>query len=113
MRVGSTGAARRSIPQRGILVANTNQLPFLVRLIPRDQFVSERTAAEKNRLEGEFARQTGAPYAMFREPLLAPSGLPCNPPPWGSVVALDLSAGKIAWSTPLGSMEEKTPAGCH
>ncbi len=98
-------------PGRGILVTNTNQLPFLVRLIRREQLVSERTAAKTNRLEGEFGSQTGAPYALYREPLLAPSGLPCNPPPWGSVVALDLSAGKIAWSTPLGSMGEKLPPG--
>jgi quinoprotein glucose dehydrogenase len=40
---------------------------------------------------------------MFRTPLLAPSGLPCNPPPWGTVAAVDLFSGKKVWDVPLGS----------
>jgi quinoprotein glucose dehydrogenase len=90
--------------QRQILVANTNHLAFLVRLIPRDEFVNQVTEGKKNRVEGEFARQTGAPYAMYREPIFAPNGLPCSPPPWGTVVAMDLATGKKKWETPLGSM---------
>jgi quinoprotein glucose dehydrogenase len=43
---------------------------------------------------------------MVREVLKAPSGLPCTPPPWGELVAVDLAAGRIAWHRPLGSMSE-------
>jgi quinoprotein glucose dehydrogenase len=91
-------------PQRHLLIANTNRLPIFVKLIPRKEFDDARkNASESDRLHGEFARQTGAPFAMFRTPLLAPSGLPCNAPPWGTVAAVDLFAGKKVWDVPLGS----------
>jgi len=75
-----------------------------VKLIARADFDSARkNATDADRLHGEFARQTGAPYAMFRTPLLSPSGLPCNTPPWGTVAAVDLFSGKKVWDVPLGS----------
>ena len=35
----------------------------------------------------------GTPYVMRRRILLAPSRLPCTPPPFGSLVAVDLRTG--------------------
>jgi quinoprotein glucose dehydrogenase len=91
-------------PQRHVLVADTNRLPIFVKMIARDGFESARkSATSEDRLHGEFGRQTGAPYAMFRTPLLSPSGLPCNAPPWGTVAAVDLFTGKKVWDVPLGS----------
>lgn len=91
-------------PQRHLLFADTNRLPFFVKLIPREQFESSRqSATQEDRLHGEFARQTGAPYGMFRMPLFSPGGLPCNAPPWGTVAAIDLFTGKKEWDVPLGS----------
>jgi quinoprotein glucose dehydrogenase len=91
-------------PQRHLLFVDTNRLPIFVKLIPRAELEAARkNATDSDRLHGEFARQTGAPYAMFRTPLLAPSGLPCNTPPWGTVAAVDLFAGKKVWDVPLGS----------
>jgi quinoprotein glucose dehydrogenase len=91
-------------PQRHLLFADTNRLPVLVKLIARADFDSARqNATDADRLHGEFARQTGAPYAMYRTPLLSPSGLPCNTPPWGTVAAVDLFSGKKVWDVPLGS----------
>ena len=91
-------------PQRHLLFVDTNRLAILVKLIPRADFEAARkNASESDRLHGEFARQTGAPFAMFRTPLLAPSGLPCNAPPWGTVAAVDLFEGKKVWDVPLGS----------
>jgi len=90
--------------QRHLLFVDTNRLPILVKLIPRDELAQARkNASDLDRLHGEFARQTGAPFAMFRTPLLAPSGLPCNAPPWGTVAAVDLFEGKKVWDVPLGS----------
>jgi glucose dehydrogenase len=33
---------------------------------------------------------------------LSPLGLPCNPPPWGTLAAVDMNAGTIKWQVPLG-----------
>jgi quinoprotein glucose dehydrogenase len=91
-------------PQRHLLFVDTNRLPMFVKLIPRAELdAARKNATDSDRLHGEFARQTGAPYAMFRTPLLAPSGLPCNTPPWGTVAAVDLFEGKKVWDVPLGS----------
>ncbi|PYT56918.1 MAG: hypothetical protein DMG46_15965 [Acidobacteria bacterium] len=91
-------------PQRHLLFVDTNRLPIFVKLIPKDELAEARkNASDLDRLHGEFARQTGAPFAMFRTPLLAPSGLPCNAPPWGTVAAVDLFEGKKVWDVPLGS----------
>jgi quinoprotein glucose dehydrogenase len=98
-------------PQRGLLIVNTNRLPFSVRLIPREDFVRQRTEAAKNRLQGEFAPQRGAPYGMYREPLRSPDGGICAPLPWGAVTALDLNTGRKKWESPLGSMAEGVRTG--
>jgi quinoprotein glucose dehydrogenase len=91
-------------PQRHILFADTNRLPIFVKLIPRDGFdAARKSATDSGRLRGEFAPQVGAPYGMFRTALRAPSGLPCNAPPWGTVAAVDLFSGEKVWDVPLGS----------
>ncbi len=91
-------------PQSHLLFMDTNRLPIFVKLIPRAEFEDARkNASDSDRLHGEFARQAGAPYGMFRTPLLAPSGLPCNAPPWGTLAAVDLFSGEKVWDVPLGS----------
>jgi quinoprotein glucose dehydrogenase len=93
-------------PQRHLLVMDTNRLAIFVRLIPREKYDDDIKAATSNdRLHGEYGRQVGAPYAMFRTPLIGPSETLtlCSPPPWGTVAAVDLFTGKKAWDVPLGS----------
>lgn len=89
-------------PQHGLIVANVNNIASVVRLIPRAEYEKLRASDQGHRLSGEFGRQTGTPYAMYREFLLSPSGTPCNPPPWGSLVAVDLATGAIKWKSALG-----------
>ena len=91
--------------RRERLIVSISNLPFKVRLIPRDKF----TGGDRGDLRGETAPQSGTPYAMNRAPLRAPSGVPCAPPPWGELVAVDVAAGKVAWRTPLGTMDELAP----
>jgi quinoprotein glucose dehydrogenase len=98
-------------PQRHWLIMNTNHLAMWVKLIERDEMASAYAQREQNRMKGEFARQTGTPFGMYREPFLSPRGTPCTPPPWGTTEALDLFNGKKAWDVPLGTYSEKLQTG--
>jgi quinoprotein glucose dehydrogenase len=92
-------------PVRGLLIANTNRLAFAVTLVPRERYEQERAAASARRSR-EFAPQRGTPYAMYREALVSPRGIPCNAPPWGALAALDLATGEVRWEVPLGTSPE-------
>ncbi|HWV99612.1 MAG TPA: pyrroloquinoline quinone-dependent dehydrogenase [Candidatus Acidoferrum sp.] len=87
-------------PTRNLLVVNVNNLPAKVRLVARAEFVDARNRTER----GEYTEQDGCPYALFRNFLQANSNLPCGPPPWGMIAAVDLVGGKIRWQVPLGEM---------
>jgi quinoprotein glucose dehydrogenase len=93
--------------QRGRVIAAVNDMPMEVTLIPSvDLEVQQRSGLYPH---AEFGRQAGTPYAMRREPLLSPWGLPCTAPPWGTLVNVDLRANRIVWQVPLGSTEGFTP----
>ena len=92
---------------RGVVYANSSNLVHRVTLFPAADY-----AEMKQRFpDKEVSPQRGAPYGMKREVLLSPLGLPCNPPPWGVLTALDLGKRKILWQVPLGTTEEKNPLG--
>jgi quinoprotein glucose dehydrogenase len=98
-------------PVRDILIANTNRVAAVANLIPRADLPAARKTVEEMKWRGEFAPQFGTPYGMHRDWLVSPSGLPCNTPPWGALVAFDLKTGKLRWEAPLGSMGEGAPPG--
>jgi quinoprotein glucose dehydrogenase len=80
-------------------------LAWSVRLIPRDQF--EAAAAAEP--DVEISPQRGTPYGMRREMLMSPLGIPCTPPPWGTLAAVDVAAGEIRWQVPLGTIRDLMP----
>jgi len=91
-------------PARHILVANTNRLAAMVRLIPRADYDADRARSKGERIFGEYNRMSGTPYAMYRTILLSPKGIPCTPPPWGALTAIDVDRGTVRWETPFGSV---------
>lgn len=88
--------------QRGILITNTNNLVAKIKLIPRADFWRDEVRKE----DGEYSPQSGTPYGLFRRFIQSPSDMPCVAPPWGSLIAVDLNAGKIRWNVALGSMQD-------
>lgn len=91
-------------PQRHLMVVNTNRLVAWVKMIPRAEYDAEEKKDQDNRIYGEFAEQSPAPYGIYRTFLFSPSGTPCNTPPWGTTEAVDLFTGKIAWNVALGTL---------
>jgi quinoprotein glucose dehydrogenase len=89
-------------PQRELLLLNTARLATLVQLVPRDSLEVERARSEAAGEDVEFGSQRGTPYAMKRRTLLSSTGFPCNPPPWGTLAAVDLAAGEVRWEVPVG-----------
>ncbi len=98
------GVAFDSVNQ--ILYANVSAAVNVVKLIPADQ-----TEGMKSGNGRDFGPQRGAAFAMVRTIATSKMGLLCNPPPWGSLVAVDLKAGKIRWRSSVGTTEDKAPLG--
>jgi quinoprotein glucose dehydrogenase len=98
-------------PVRNILLANTNRVAAVARLIPRADVKNALGSIHEMAWRGEYAPQKGTPYGMHRDWLVSPSRLPCNAPPWGALVAFDLATGKLRWEAPLGSMGPGAPPG--
>ena len=87
-------------PERGLAVTAVNTIAAVIRLVPKN----DRGRADfraRGRIGDDGAIMRDAPYALTRFFLATPKGEFCTPPPHGALVAVDLRAGRIAWSVPL------------
>jgi len=87
-------------PVSGLLVTNTNRLATVATLLPAREV---KAAGYDGSARVSVARQTPAPYGVKRGVLLSPLGIPCTPPPWGMLHAVDTRTGEVRWEVPLGS----------
>lgn len=94
-------------PTRGVMFVNQMHSAAVVTLIPRDEF----NALEENSAvyPEELYPMHGTPYGVRRRPLLSSAGAPCNPPPWGTLTAVDLRSGETLWRTSLGTTRDQAP----
>jgi quinoprotein glucose dehydrogenase len=92
-------------PGHGVAYVNTSSAIHKVTLIPAKGFKAAKAAQP----DLEISPNAGAPYAMKRELLRSPLGLPCNPPPWGTLHAVDMTTGKVLWEVPLGTTQDLAP----
>lgn len=110
--------------ERGIIIANYNDIPNFNRLIPREEAEErnlqpiyaggDNTDSESDGpAEGAGDPQVGAPYAIdvnagWRAPV---TGMPCTAPPYGGIRAIDLASGETLWDEPLGMARKNGPFG--
>ena len=92
-------------PVKQIVYANTSRMLHRITMFPAADFEK----LDEKFPDREVSPQRGAAFGMIRDTLLSPLGLPCNPPPWGVLAAVDLKAGKIVWEATLGTTEELAP----
>ena len=81
-----------------------NRLATLIELIPRAEY---RDAQRRSGRDYQVAPQAGTAFAMRRQtPFAAPDGVPCSPPPFGTLTAVDLRSGDVKWEVPFGRVEK-------
>ena len=97
-------------PTRNLLVTPVSQIPYFVRLLPKEKVdpeYSKRPEAgapmQKPGLIG------GTPYGVEQGPLMSPFFSPCTAPPWELLVAVDMATGDIRWKVPFGVLDKLMP----
>jgi quinoprotein glucose dehydrogenase len=94
-------------PERGVLFANQMRAATVVWLVPREEYDALDVSGAG--YPNEFYPQAGTPYGLKRAPLLSSFGAPCNPPPWGTLTAVDLRSGSVLWESTLGTTRDQAP----
>jgi quinoprotein glucose dehydrogenase len=90
---------------RQIAVVNTTSIVDVIRLFPGEDLQKVRSENPSKIV----SPQMGAPYGITSSWLLGPFGMPCNPPPWGRLTAIDMREGQVLWSVALGSTTDIFP----
>lgn len=106
-------------PARGVIVANYNDMPNYVRLVPRAK-ANELGWAPRNQARGKIGGAEGAgdpqahtPYAIDVNAgwRLKFTGMLCKQPPYGGIRAIDLATGRTIWDRPFGTARTNGPFG--
>lgn len=109
-------------PNRGIIIANYNDMPNYNILVPRAKADAlgwkprdeiDANPNDKGHAEGAGDPQTGVPYAVnvnagWRLPF---TGMLCKEPPYGGIRAIDVRDGRTLWDRPLGTARRNGPFG--
>jgi quinoprotein glucose dehydrogenase len=91
-------------PTRNILIVNTSRVFAEIKMVPRKEADARAAAGNPATMQA-----VGTPYAYDRIVQVSPFGAPCNRPPWGTLVAIDLKAGKRLWEIPFGTTRDAAP----
>jgi quinoprotein glucose dehydrogenase len=96
-------------PQRRLMIVNTSRVAAELILVPRVDADAELAMETRTRKGPDNEQQAGTPYAVRRDFLLSPFGIPCSPPPWGTLVGIDYASGEVRWEVSLGTTEDLAP----
>ena len=114
MYPGSLGGANWGggalLGDSGVLLVNINNAAFTGQLIPSasGDGANARTDHPQSGKRMQVTME-GTPYNVEIGALMSPLGIPCNAPPWGKLIAVDLYAGSVKWQAALGSVHEMGP----
>jgi len=89
-------------PRRNLLIVNMSSLVHAVTLFPS----AEYRAIREQYPDQDVEPMRGTPFADRRGLVLSALDLPCNPPPWGVIAAVDLASGEIVWRHSLGTLRD-------
>ncbi len=98
-------------PVRQVAFVTPAMLAFTSTLVPRHDETS-LLVQDKGPPKGALPalnENFGAPFAARMGPFLSPFGLPCQAPPWGTVAAVDLRTGQVAWRHRNGTVRDLSP----
>lgn len=99
-------------PVSGYLYVPTNNLALTLRMkkLPEENFAHTDDVilhSAWRALDWLFnGTGTGLRYHVVERKLFAEGGIPCNRPPWGTLVAVDLNRGEIVWRVPVGHTKD-------
>lgn len=99
--------------RRGIMVMNSNRLPYTEQLYSREQMNELGVVSVfggSSRSKGYMA-QEGLEYGARKQPWMSVLDTPCIAPPWGYVSGVDLRTREVIWSRPLGTGYDQGPLG--
>jgi quinoprotein glucose dehydrogenase len=98
-------------PVNNLLIVKSLNIATVHNLIPTDddgQDIPEGTPGQES-TPGENIGENpdgdampGTNYRTNNRPFMSPLGVPCTPPPWGSLTAINMDSGQIAWQEPFG-----------
>jgi quinoprotein glucose dehydrogenase len=91
-------------PSAGLLFVIVNRLAFALKLIPRMEWNGLVSRFAEGRAGVGSGLMDGTPYVVVRYPLWTTRRIPCNPPPWGTLDAIDVNSGTVRWQVPIGIM---------
>ena len=105
--------------ERGVIIANYNDMPNHNELVPREKAEAmgwaprSETRGEGGGAEGAGDPQEGTPYAIDVNAgwRMKFTQLMCKQPPYGGIRAIDIATGRTIWDRPFGTARANGPFG--
>jgi quinoprotein glucose dehydrogenase len=109
-------------PEKGIMIANYNNMPNYNQLVPREEVDAmgilplndpNYDSDAGSGSHGSISPQAQSPYGIrvnagWRVPF---TGMLCSQPPYGGIAAIDLNTREVLWDRPFGSARKNGPFG--
>lgn len=100
-------------PDRGLMMVNTQRLPYLQKSVARDDLdkLGVKSFQQEPGMTKGYRPQQGQPVGATKTPWLSAINQPCIAPPWGYLAAIDLRKQDVIWSRPFGTGYDSGPLG--